>query len=650
VSTPFTSAADYGSTWHRKKPGEGVHAELVSYARAVQGAYRTAHQYNRIHQRMYLGTVLRRYGGALAALGPRLGGDALARLNGTKAVVDTVVARLSKRRAMPAFKVDQAEWSLKRRAKKFRNFILGKMTETDFEEISPLCLRDGGMVGNGIVQIDDSGDDVCAERVYLNELLIDPREAKYGKSWQMIRTMRVARDVLAEKFPDLKAQIMAAPSSQRQTHESIDDDVVSQLGSLEHYVDVYKAWRRPSTPDSKDGRYAEVIDDATLEFDSFECPRLPFAIFRYTHPPEGFWGYGLVEEVADLQHRVNRIVRAAQLNIDAVAMGSYAVNKNFRQPVEMMTGARPFEFVYDGPRAPEWSAPEPIAQQTIPLIEFFLRQMFELAGVSQAAASSKSSLGLGVSGVALDTQYDIESERFAMVERQYAKFRLDAAQCYLDGAARVAKRRYESKGEKKSRSYVSNWRNRDSIERLEYKDASIEADKYRLEMEPVNYIPDTRAGKFATIQELTAAGIIPQWLAPALYDEPDLQKAQMINCAAFFNQERIMEQLGDEGAPMIMPDAYHDLDIALKMAVAYVNYAESEGAPESVVSRYRQYADAVAEMKAPAAAPAPPMPDPMAAGAPPMDPGMPPVDPMAPMPPMDPTGGALPPMPMPVAA
>ncbi len=72
------------------------------------------------------------------------------------------------------------------------------------------------------------------------------------------------------------------------------------------------------------------------------------------------------------------------------------------------------------------------------------------------------------------------------------------------------------------------------------------------------------------------------------------------------------------------------------MAVAYVNYAESEGAPESVVARYRQYADAVTEMKAPAAAAAPPMPDPM--GAPP------------PMPPMDPTGGALPPMPMPVAA
>jgi hypothetical protein len=657
-----SSSADFGIAWWQKPLGAvDVHDELVSYGRQVQSAYKTAHQLDKVWIRIYEGRALRRYGGALAALGPRLGGDALARLNVSAGVVDTVAARLSKRRAMPAFKVDNADWSLKRKAKRYREFILGKMSETEFEELSPESLTDGAIVGTGITQIDDAGADVCAERVYRHELLHDPRELKYGKPWQAIRTMRVARDVLAAKFPAFKAQIMDAAQSQRLSHEQHDDPDVLELGSLEGYVDLWKAWRRPTNDESKDGRVAYCIDGATLLYEAWESPRLPFATFRYKHPRVGFWGLGLIEQVADIQQRINSIVRAAQMNIDVTSMGSYLVNELYDQPIEMMTGARPFKFGWKGPQGmqPQWKAADPLSPQTLQILEFFIRQAYELPGVSQSAASSKSALGLNASGIALDTQYDIESERFAMVERQYAKYRLDAAQLYLDAAGRVAKRRYEEKGKKQSYVAVTAaWRRRDAIEKLEYKDVEMKADQYRLEMEPVNYIPDTRAGKFSTIQELTGAGIIPSWLAPALYDEPDLQRAQLINCASYYNQERIMEGLGDESIPMEMlqPEPYHELALAEKMGLAYFNHAQSEGAPDEIVDRYRQYVDAVRDLKKKAA-------EGEAMNEPP--PGaMPPGDPAAMIDPtMMPPGGAPPPMgglpmppdaggmiPMPVAA
>ncbi len=653
----YYNAADPMTAWFRKKPGEAVHDDLVTYGKSLLAMYRTSHQYDRLHERIYQATAMRRHGAALAAISSRIGSDALARLNVAKAVVDTVTARLSKRRAMPAFKVDNADWSLKRRAKKYRQFIAGKMMDSDFEELSPLTVRDGCVVGSGIAEInDENGDDVSAERVYRDELLIDPRETKYAKPWQLMRVMRVSRDVLLEKFRDDKSKLGAirdAPASTRQPHESLDDPEFAQIGDLNGYIDVWKAWRRPSGDDAEDGRYACVIDGATLLYEPWECERFPFAIFRYDHPMRGYWGRGLIEQVADIQHRINCIVRDVQLNIEAVGKGSYLVNEAFDIPVEMMSGREPFKFPYRGPKEPTWNAPAPVSAQTLQLLEFFIRQAFELPGVSQAAASSKSALGLGASGVALDTQYDIESERFAMQERQYGKFRLDAGQLFLDAAKRVAKRREEGKGAKKSKAYVSNWRRGDSIEKLEYKDVAIDAEHYRLELEPINFIPDTRAGKFATIQELTAAGVIPQWLAAALYDEPDLQRAQMINCAAFFNQERIMEQLGDETKPMIVPDPMHDLPLAEKMGVAFYNYAEAEGAPEEVCTRYRMYVDLVRELR-------PGIPDPTA--APPMDPAMAGMDPAmggmppgGPMPPMPPGGGApLPPdmggLPMPVAA
>lgn len=631
-------SSDYGTAWWQKPLGStDVHDELVSYGKTVQGAYKTAHQMDKCFVRIYEGRALRRYARALAAYGARMGGDAMARLNASQGVVDTVVARLSKRRAMPAFKVDNADWSLKRKAKRYREFILGKMSETDFEELSPECLTDGTIVGTGITQIDDAEDDVCAERVYRSELLFDPRELRYGKPWQALRTMRISRDVLCAKFPAFKSQIRDAAASQRMPHEAADDPDIMELGSLDDYVDLWRAWRRPTRDESGDGRIAYCIDGATLSYEEWDSPRLPFAMFRFKHPRVGFWGLGLIEQVADIQQRINSIVRAAQMNIDVTAMGSMLVNEMYDQPIETMTGSRPFKFGWKGPHGmqPQWKAADPLSPQTLQILEFFIRQIYELPGVSQSAASSKSSLGLNASGVALDTQYDIESERFAPVERQYAKYRLDAAQLYLDAAGRVAKRRYESKGKK--RSYVAvtaPWRRRDAIERLEYSKVEMKADQYRLEMEPVNYIPDTRAGKYATIQELTNAGIIPQWLAPALYDEPDLQRAQLINCAAFYNLERIMEGLGDKDVPIedLQPEPYHDLQLAEKMGLAYFNHAQSEirigSKDEGVIDRYRQFVDAVKDLRTAASAGAAPPADPAAMGA---------ADPMAAM------GGAMPP-------
>jgi hypothetical protein len=315
--------------------------------------------------------------------------------------------------------------------------------------------------------------------------------------------------------------------------------------------------------------------------------------------------------------------------------------------------------MYKGAQPPTWNAPQPVSPQVIQILQFYMQQAFELSGVSQAAAASKSALGLGVSGVALDTQYDIESERFAMVERQYTQYRLDAAQLYLDAACRVAKARKAGEGSKKSKAYVTTWRNRDRIERLDYDEVEMDAEQYRLEMEPVSFVPDTRAGKLSAAQELVQAGLIPQWLAASLFDEPDLAKAQMFNLVGYWNQELIMEELGNPDLPEPTPEPHHDHPIALKMAIAYVNYSESEKAGEEIVSRYRRYADAVAEIMGgipdPNEAAAPPGADPNAM---PMDPamgGMPP--PGAPMPdmPMPPGGGApLPPemagLPMPVAA
>jgi len=642
-TTPVDPRWQGSQFWYRAKVGEPVHDKLVEYGTALRGLYASAHARDRVHERIYDGAELRRYASAIQALQAR--GLSAARLNASKAVVNTVVSRLSKQRPMPSFVVDDADWSLKRKAKQYRKFIVGEMMQTDFDARSKEALRDGAIIGTGLTRIDDTGDGdkVFAERVLREELLLDPRECRYGKPQQAILIRRYARAHLAEMFPEHAGAIFNAPPSQQRPQENLDDDLATTL-DLDDYVDAYEAWHLPR---NEDGRRVLCIDGATLVSEQWHEERFPIAMYRYQKPQRGVWGRGLIFDLKDLQHRVNCIVRDMQMNLQATGRGHYVMQEANAVPAELLTGLQPFVLKYKGQQPPTWTAPTPINPAQLSMLQFFLQQMFELPGVSQAAAASRSSLGAGASGVALDTQYDIESERFAMEEAQYAEYRLEAAQLYIDASKRVARKRAEGKDEKR-KPYVSGWLGRDAIEKLEHDKVSLEKDDYRLQLEAVNFIPDTRAGKLSAVGQLAQAGVIPQWLSAALFDEPDLQRANKITLAAFYNCERKMETCADPDKPMPGPAPYNDLDLELTMCTAYLNNAEAENAPSEVIERYLQYLslveDAIGKKKA---AEAPPVDPAMAAAAAGAGPGMVPGIGQT-VPPM--SGGAMPPEMMPPLA
>ena len=161
------------------------------------------------------------------------------------------------------------------------------------------------------------------------------------------------------------------------------------------------------------------------------------------------------------------------------------------------------------------------------------------------------------------------------------------------------------------------WKKHDSLERLDYDKVSIDQEQYRLQIEPENFIPNTKAGKLSVVEQLSKAGVIPQWLVATLFDEPDLQQANAIILAAFRNCLRKMDDLADEDMPLPMPEPYNDLDLELKIVVAFYNRVQEERAPESIQERYRQYADLVTDAIKKKNGPPTPMPG---AAGPPMSP------------------------------
>ena len=564
-----------------------VHVAMVGYGKLLRTQSESDHSKNRARERIYEGHELINNRAAIISL--ESAGIGIAKLNATKSIVDTFVSRLTKDRPMPNFDTTDGDWGLKRKAQKYRQFIVGEMLKTEFDDLSREAVLDGAVLGNGYTRI-DSDDDVFAERVPVNEILYDKRECRYGKPQQAFRTYRIAKDLLAELYPDHAAAIQRAPASVR-----FKDDDAAEMSNLEDYVDLWEGWQLPSTKETGDGRHALCFDGGTLVFEEWHEPRFPWAHLRLFKPRNGLLAPGVVDQLASLQYRVNCIVRDLQLNLAATGRGFFAVNENNDIPVELLTGWQPFKLKFKGSQPPTWQAPQPFNQAQLNALEFFIGKMYDLSGVSQASATSKSSLGPGASGVALDTQYDIDSDRFRMPQANYARYRLEAAQRYIDAAARVARRREADKGKK--RSYVSvSWKERDAIERLEYSKVELKEGQYCLKIEAVNFLPDTRAGKLAVVEQLAKAGVIEQWLVPTLFDEPDLVQANGILLAAFKNAMRKMDELADPDLPMPIPEAMNDLQLELKLVTAYYNRVQEEKAPLEVQDRFYQYEAFVREL------------------------------------------------------
>lgn len=525
---------------------------------------------------------------------------------------------------MPSFVTDDSDWDLKSKAKKYRSFIVGQMLETEFDDLSRRALEDGTRLGFGYTGIDEADGAILAERIHQNDIVYDRRECKYGKPAQAFRIQRVARDMLAELYKDDADYIIdEAPSSVPRQSDYYNNDDGPGIGDLSDYVDVWTAWRLPSTSESKDGRKAIIVGDHTLAHEEWIEPRFPWTMFQLSDPDDGMYPTGFVDDLIEMQYRVNCIIRDIQLNLMVTGRGHYLTHESNRLPVEMMNAMQPFEMVYSGTpgTAPQWTAPQAFNPAQMSALDKFIDFMFSITGVSKANAESRSALGAGASGVALDTQYDIDSDRFRGPQAKYARYRLHGAQCYLDASKRVDRRRRDSSGKK--RSWVSTtWKGRDAIQKLDYSAVQLNDGDYRLAIEAVGFIPDTKAGKLSVVEQLAKAGVIPAWIVPLLFDEPDLNEANRCILAPIKWCLQKMEMLVDVDVDVPMPEQYDDLDIELKISKAYYSWIRCEKAPPEVQDRFTDYiANVVEAIKL--YQPPPPPEIPMAPAEQPMPGGMP---------------------------
>lgn len=543
-------------------------------------------------------------------------------LNVIMSIVDTAVARLTKRRPFPCISAVDAGWTEKGFAEDASRVLRRKLGVPDIERANPRVIRDMCIRGDGVTKAFIQDGDVAYKRIPIYEVLADPFEAEIDniRTWAHVRPE--PRDVMMARYPTFAAEIASAPQ-----YRDPWAYWTNQQQTLADTIEVRELWHMPTSPSADDGLWVETIRGSVVRSRRWRHPRPPIQRCQWSASQRCFRGEGLVGQLVGIQQQINDILTDAREGLKHGSQLTIFVQRGANVNKHHLKARWPKVVEHDG-AVPQYVAPNPVSEQAVRILMLLIEQAYQISGISQMAAQSKNTLGANASGKAIDTMDDLQSERFAHVEADYQQYRVLLGASTIDLAQDIAD---EVSGEigpvfdqdEDVLEKAASW-----IEEIEWTKVEIDAGPYHLVLEPVNYLAESRAGRLSQVAELSKNGIITNPIQQAdLFNEPDIQRANRALLGPKHKLDRIMGDLANPKIPMmdLAPDPFTNLDLGVEMALGELNEAESQrNCPPEILDRYREWISLARDQMKTAA-------DGAAQAAPPAAPGM---DPMAVPPPV----------------
>jgi hypothetical protein len=495
-------------------------------------------------------------------------------LNVIKSCIDTASAKISQNKPRPRFLTEKGSFSLKRKSELLTQYLDGLFDDLQIYKSGQKAFIDSCVFGTGAVKIyvDPSDQKVKAERVLIDEIIVDDVEGMYGTPRQMFQKKVYSTEILVDAFPKFKDKILSA--------SSLNPDEAGTR-TIADQVEVIEAWHLPSGPKSNDGKHVIAIDNCILFEEAYEDTDFPFVFLRWSDKLAGFFGSGLAFELIGLQREINKTLKTIQQSLELMAVPRVFVDVASNINTASITDQIGSIIKYQG-NPPVFQTSQAVSPELISHLESLYRKSYEITGISMMQAQSKKPEGLN-SGVALREMSDIASERFLTTGQRYEQFFMDIAKKLIN----ASKKLYQ-KGIDNSVKSVSN----KFIKTIKWSEIDLDEDKFSMRAFPVSLLPTTPAGKLQTVQELIQAGLIPQEQALSLLNFPDVEQFLSLQTAAQDNIERYLELMVDEGQ-YNPPEPFMNLNLALTLTQNTYLRCKTENLPEEKLELLRTFMDQI---------------------------------------------------------
>jgi len=552
-----------------EEPEETMHEAVIAHVESLEEMQKYIHEMNIRNARLYSNVDLLGLDWTLTQRDYSRKSLGRVTENLIQSVVDTATSIIAGNRARVTFQTDGAEFSVQRRARLLEKWVEGKFDETNFHREATRAFRDAVIFGTGALKIYEHNGDVRCERVLIDEIKVDEMECRSSEPRQLHQVKFIDKEVLKAEFPDFTKEIEESTRESARNsgaYRSIDPNTAVCVES----------YHLPSGPDEKDGKRVICIDGATLVSEEWTNDYFPFIFYRWSEPVCGFYGQGLAEQLTGIQLRINQLNHFIQKAQDLIAVPRVFVDiasKNLKMQINNEIGAI---IPYRG-KPPVFHTAQAVSPEIYNYKESLWRRGFEIAGISQLAATSRKPAGLE-SAVALREYNDINAQRFAYNAQEFERIAPLAAERYID----IARAVHEDGGECKSVFHAKKL-----VEKICFKEAKIHDGTYKIRLEPASILSRTPAGRSQQVVEWSQAGIIDTDEARRLLNHPDLERTADIVNAAIEDIEATIEDLLD--GKYHPPEPYQDLTMGMKrVQLAYLK-ARREGAPEDILEDMRRW-------------------------------------------------------------
>jgi hypothetical protein len=476
-------------------------------------------------------------------------------LNVVKAAIDAVTAKIAKQTPIPRPITQGGNPSLRRKAKLLERFLLAQFQISRVYEEATKSFLDAGLFGTGVLHTAPCDGEIVVERVHPNEIFVDPFEARYGRPKTLYRKKWIDRETLIGLFPKKRELIVQAGRSDAM---AVDDNLEGDYDRTADQLLVIEGWHLGTG--KQKGRHAIVVDTGALLVDEWEYDYLPFVFFRWSEDPDGFWGTGAAEDLNGLQVEINRLLTKIQSAFHLLAVPRVFVqagSKLTKSHYDNRVGAI---IPYMG-QPPIVATPQTIHPELFQHLDRLYSRAFEIVGVSQLSVAGRNPLAGDVSGVALDTFHDIETERFSIIAKKFERAIRDVGLHLIDCAKEIG-------GDFSAPAA----RDRNTIDWLKWSDVQMEDDEYVLHVESVSSLPSTPAGRMRWVVTMLNAGLIEPKRGLRLLDFPDVEQELALDQAAENLIDSLIERMLDEGI-YTPPEPFMDLQLALKKGQLWYNRA-----------------------------------------------------------------------------
>ncbi len=346
------------------------------------------------------------------------------------------------------------------------------------------------------------------------EYYVDPAEYNFGK---ISRCM-----ILQKQYPlwALKNYLKG----------SADAETLKQRLESEPFAKVERVWYYDLLAQEKH-LFAGTIHLVTKKIE-YSIP--PVAVIYLEQPMKGIHSVSIADDLYPVQLQIDTLCERIHTALELSPANTIWVPQGSEVKASLLTNE--IGAVYSYLPLPGMtgagvtvSTPPPIDPAYLTHLEFWLRQSYEITGISQLSAQAKKPSGLN-SGVALQTVEDVESERHNPMLQSYVRFLMDIAKVCIE----VFPKGEDILPRKVGRA------------RIQWSDIKAERDSFSIQFSASSSLSKDPKVKMEQIEKLIQMGFIDQSLGASLLEFPDLESAYSIRTSSYDYCQRIIERAVEE--------------------------------------------------------------------------------------------------------